>query len=107
MRHGIVESIERMANAGSPEFVKIDERVAVVVGDGALWSEALSGADDKIVSPDADGSLGSFADYSEQVSALLSSSGPTGSSAKYREFAYQLERVGGIPESASISNLGS
>lgn len=89
VRHGLVESIERMANAGSPEFVKVDERVAVVVGDGALWSEALSGADDKVLSPDTDGSLRSFADYSEQVRALLSSSGPTASSAKYREFAYQ------------------
>lgn len=88
-RHGIVESIERMARAGSPEYVKLDDRVAVLVGDGALWSDALAGADNEVRPPEAGDSFGSFADYSESVRAHLSLRGPKAIGATYREFAFQ------------------
>ncbi len=99
-RHGIIESIERMGREESPEFVALEDRVAVLVGDGALWSAAVQSADNKVVPPNAEGDLGSFADYSESVRAHLSLNGPKAVGAKYREFAYQplKELVGFLKE---------
>ncbi|KZL21537.1 hypothetical protein PsAD2_00835 [Pseudovibrio axinellae] len=100
LRHGIIESIERMGRGGSPEYVKLDERVAVLVGDGALWSEVLAEADGKVATPKTPNDLSLLSVYTEDVRALLSLEGPQAVGARYREFAYQplIELVGFLKE---------
>lgn len=87
-RHGIIEAVQRMSRQSSPDYVMLEDRVAIFVGDGVLWGTEMETADFAISFPRPEGPFEDLAAYSKQVRSHLVAEGPLAVGPRFGEYAY-------------------